>query len=173
MVVQRHLRACTTMLKVIDSIELRSSLRLDSNIVFTMLASKDSMQRAIAEQSVGRAGRSHVIARRWISFRFRSTTNISPQLSPTKLQLDANMSDIEDFSNVFQDLSYSQAKVTEVLGNKRSLGEKTFFERLLDTMHIKCTLPSLVPPALRDVHWRYFSTQCVSTKGRQRSTWSA
>ena len=62
------------------------------------------------------------------------------------------MSDIEDFSNVFQDLSYSQAKVTEVLGNKRSLGEKTFFERLLDTMHIKCTLPSLVPPALRDVH---------------------
>jgi hypothetical protein len=49
-----------------------------------------------------------------------------------------NMRDIEDFTSVFSDLRYSNERVSRILENKKALGGKTFFERLLELLHIKC-----------------------------------
>jgi hypothetical protein len=52
---------------------------------------------------------------------------------------NAKMLDIEDFDAIFKGHSYSQAKTNDIETNKRSLGGKTFFERLLELLQIKCT----------------------------------
>ncbi|PSN62680.1 hypothetical protein BS50DRAFT_501897 [Corynespora cassiicola Philippines] len=54
------------------------------------------------------------------------------------------MIDVEDFESVFP-IGYPSAVVENIRRNQQMLGGKTFFERLLETLHIKCELPYLHP----------------------------
>lgn len=53
------------------------------------------------------------------------------------------MLDIEDYDSIFPDGGYSNAIVGNIHENQNQLGGRTFFERLLELLHIKCRLRSL------------------------------
>lgn len=50
------------------------------------------------------------------------------------------MLDIEDFESVFPSIGYTNAIVHQIDEHKKMLGGKTFFERLLELLSIKCEL---------------------------------
>lgn len=49
------------------------------------------------------------------------------------------MRDIDEFESVFpEDTTYSQNLADQIELNKKQLGGRTFFERLLELLQIKC-----------------------------------
>jgi hypothetical protein len=51
------------------------------------------------------------------------------------------MRDIDDFESVFpEDTTYSGSLADQIELNKKQLGGRTFFERLLELLQIKCEL---------------------------------
>lgn len=51
----------------------------------------------------------------------------------------ATMLDIEEYESIFPEGGYSEGLVSDILDNQHILGGRTFFERLLELLHIKCT----------------------------------
>jgi hypothetical protein len=56
------------------------------------------------------------------------------------------MYDIENYDTVFKQGKYSPALVNEIQSAQHTLGGRTFFERLLELLGIKCPSHTNSPP---------------------------
>lgn len=57
------------------------------------------------------------------------------------------MRDIDDYESIFPHGSYTEALRSDIQESQSTLGGRTFFERLLDLLNVKCKSHRLHKPA--------------------------